>query len=208
MVTWEEMPRSPGRVFFDRLQKLLADAGFDAYVEETCKPYYAPKMGRSLVAARPLFPHGYDQLFLSGKFSVAGSTLESAPGPQDVARLGFCHLSTSVSTNARSAAPSSSMSPSASSSAASTPPRTLALTRLQIRACRGRAGRAGSGARTLRGSVAWSPRRHVIPGKAGMIGSRLGSMRARLSLSGFATTLTEDKAMAAAAIVGCGTNGQ
>ena len=35
MVTWKEMPRSPGHVFYDRLQQLLADAGFDAFVEET-----------------------------------------------------------------------------------------------------------------------------------------------------------------------------
>ncbi|MFZ3182248.1 MAG: hypothetical protein WBO09_18725 [Methylocystis silviterrae] len=32
MVTWKEMPRSPGHVFYDRLQHLLADAGFDAFV--------------------------------------------------------------------------------------------------------------------------------------------------------------------------------
>jgi transposase len=35
MMTWAEMPRSPGHVFYDRLQKLLVDAGFDAFVEET-----------------------------------------------------------------------------------------------------------------------------------------------------------------------------
>jgi hypothetical protein len=32
MLTWEEMPLSPGHVFYDRLQQLLADAGFDAFV--------------------------------------------------------------------------------------------------------------------------------------------------------------------------------
>ena len=45
MMTWAEIPRSPGHVFYDRLQQLLAEAGFDAFVEETCKPYYAPRMG-------------------------------------------------------------------------------------------------------------------------------------------------------------------
>ena len=45
MVTWAEMPRSPGHVFYDGLQKLLADAGFDAFLEEMCKPFYAPRMG-------------------------------------------------------------------------------------------------------------------------------------------------------------------
>jgi len=37
MISWGEMPRSPGHVFYDRLQKLLAEAGFDAFVEEVCK---------------------------------------------------------------------------------------------------------------------------------------------------------------------------
>jgi transposase len=40
-----EMPCSPGHAFYDRLQKLLGEAGFDAFVEKTCKLYYAPKMG-------------------------------------------------------------------------------------------------------------------------------------------------------------------
>ena len=30
VVSWAEMPRSPGHVFYDRLQKLLSEAGFDA----------------------------------------------------------------------------------------------------------------------------------------------------------------------------------
>jgi hypothetical protein len=33
-------------VFYDRFQKLLADASFDAFVEETCKPFYAPRRAR------------------------------------------------------------------------------------------------------------------------------------------------------------------
>ena len=45
MVSWAEMARSPGHVFYDRLQKLLVEAGFDAFVEEICKPFYAPRMG-------------------------------------------------------------------------------------------------------------------------------------------------------------------
>ena len=28
VVTWREMPRSPGHVFYDRLQGVLIDAGF------------------------------------------------------------------------------------------------------------------------------------------------------------------------------------
>jgi hypothetical protein len=45
IVTWSEMPRSPGHVFYDRLQEVLIAGGFDLFVETVCKPYYAPKMG-------------------------------------------------------------------------------------------------------------------------------------------------------------------
>jgi transposase len=53
VVTWAEMPRSPGHAFYEKLHNLLTEAGFDAYVETTCKPYYAPRMGApSLPAGR------------------------------------------------------------------------------------------------------------------------------------------------------------
>src|ERR1044071_9871907 len=45
IVTWAEMPRSPGHVFYDRLQELLIAGGFDGFVETACQPYYARKMG-------------------------------------------------------------------------------------------------------------------------------------------------------------------
>src|SRR5258708_40345152 len=45
MVTWAEMPRSPGHVFYDRLQEVLIAGGFGLFVETACQPYYAPKMG-------------------------------------------------------------------------------------------------------------------------------------------------------------------
>ena len=32
MVMWSEMPRSPGHVFYDRLQQVLGGAGFDGVV--------------------------------------------------------------------------------------------------------------------------------------------------------------------------------
>ena len=38
VATWAEMPRSPGHAFYDRLQALLKEAGFDAFVEDLCKP--------------------------------------------------------------------------------------------------------------------------------------------------------------------------
>ena len=63
MMTWAEMPRSPGHLFYDRLQKLLVDAGFDAFVEEMCKPFYAPRMG-----APSLPPGRYFRMHMVGYF--------------------------------------------------------------------------------------------------------------------------------------------
>ena len=33
MATWAEMPRSPGHAFYDRLQEVLREADFDAFVD-------------------------------------------------------------------------------------------------------------------------------------------------------------------------------
>jgi transposase len=63
LVTWAEMPRSPGHVFYDRLQAELAGAGFDAFVEGRCAPYYAAGRGR------PSLPPGrYFRMLLVGYF--------------------------------------------------------------------------------------------------------------------------------------------
>jgi transposase len=63
MATWAEMPRSPGHAFYDRLQALLREAGFDAFAEEVCKPYYAPRMG-----APSLPPGRYFRMHMIGYF--------------------------------------------------------------------------------------------------------------------------------------------
>ena len=63
MVTWAEMPRSPGHAFYDKLQALLTEAGFDVFVEEVCKPYYAPRMG-----APSLPPGRYFRMHMVGYF--------------------------------------------------------------------------------------------------------------------------------------------
>jgi transposase len=63
MVTWADVPRSPGHVFYDRLQKLLVEAGFDRFVEETCQPYYAPRMGAPSVP-----PGRYFRMHMIGYF--------------------------------------------------------------------------------------------------------------------------------------------
>src|ERR1043166_2749312 len=63
VVMWADIPRSPGHVFYDRLQKLLVEAGFDRFVEETCQPYYAPRMG-----APSLPPGRYFRMHMIGYF--------------------------------------------------------------------------------------------------------------------------------------------
>ncbi len=45
MVGWAEMPRSPGHVFYDRLQSVLIEGGFDDFVEATCRCCYAVRTG-------------------------------------------------------------------------------------------------------------------------------------------------------------------
>ena len=57
------MPRSPGHAFYDRLQDLLREAGFDAFVEGVCKPHYAPRMG-----APSLPPGRYFRMHMIGYF--------------------------------------------------------------------------------------------------------------------------------------------
>src|ERR671920_1786519 len=63
MIGWAELPRSPGHAFYDRLQMILVEAGFDRFAEEECKPYYASRRGR------PSLPPGrYFRMHLVGYF--------------------------------------------------------------------------------------------------------------------------------------------
>jgi len=63
VVSWAEMPRSPGHVFYDKLQNLMTEAGFDAFVETSCKPNYAPPRG-----APSLPPGRYFRMHMVGYF--------------------------------------------------------------------------------------------------------------------------------------------
>ncbi len=58
-----ELPRSAGHWFYERLNKLLEQAGFDAFVEERCRKFYAPTRGRPSLA-----PGMYFRLLLIGYF--------------------------------------------------------------------------------------------------------------------------------------------
>src|ERR1700682_4476512 len=68
IVTWAEMPRSPGHVFYDRLQEVLIAGGFDLFVETACQPYYAPKMGAPSVP-----PGRYFRMHMVGYFEGIAS---------------------------------------------------------------------------------------------------------------------------------------
>jgi transposase len=45
-VATTDLPKSPGHVFYERLNRLLAEAGFDDFVERLCQAYYADGVGR------------------------------------------------------------------------------------------------------------------------------------------------------------------
>ena len=63
VVGWAELPRSPGHAFYDRLQAVLIEAGFDGFAEQQCAPVYAARQGR------PSLPPGrYFRMHLVGYF--------------------------------------------------------------------------------------------------------------------------------------------
>ena len=49
-VATAKLPRSAGHPFYERLNELLEESGFDAFVEERCRRFYAPKMGRPVLS--------------------------------------------------------------------------------------------------------------------------------------------------------------
>ena len=63
MVSWAEMPYSPGHLFYDRPQSVLIAGGFDGFAEAACRPYYAARMG-----APSMPPRCYFRMHLVGYF--------------------------------------------------------------------------------------------------------------------------------------------
>ena len=50
-----DLPKSAGHPFYERLNRVLEDAGFDAFVEGQCSSFYADGIGRpSLAEVVPL----------------------------------------------------------------------------------------------------------------------------------------------------------
>ncbi len=63
----KQLPRSPGHVFYRKLNEVLREAGFDARIEALCEPYYAKK-------GRPSVPPGvYFRMLLVGYFEGINS---------------------------------------------------------------------------------------------------------------------------------------
>jgi transposase len=58
-----ELPRTAGHPFYERLNQLLEDRGFDEFVERQCEGFYAEAMGRP-----SLTPGRYFRLLLIGYF--------------------------------------------------------------------------------------------------------------------------------------------
>ena len=58
-----ELPRSPGHVFYEKLNAVLEAGGFDRFVEELCAAHYAEDLGR------PSIPPGvYFRMLFVGYF--------------------------------------------------------------------------------------------------------------------------------------------
>ena len=60
---YDQLPQSQGHVFYERLQKLLHQEAFDAFLEKLCAPFYAEKLGR-----RSIPPGRYFRMLLIGYF--------------------------------------------------------------------------------------------------------------------------------------------
>ena len=67
-VATPQLPKSEGHVFFRKLNELLAEAGFDVFVEQLCEPHYHDRQGR-----RSIPPGVYFRMLLVGYFEGIGS---------------------------------------------------------------------------------------------------------------------------------------
>jgi transposase len=67
-ITHDKLPRSPGHVFYQKLNRLLAEEGFDRWIEALCEPHYCKGKGR------PSVPPGvYFRMLLVGYFEGINS---------------------------------------------------------------------------------------------------------------------------------------
>lgn len=67
-ITHDKLPRSPGHVFYRKLNQVFAEGGFDRWVEALCEPHYCQGQGR------PSVPPGvYFRMLLVGYFEGINS---------------------------------------------------------------------------------------------------------------------------------------
>ena len=72
-VASKELPRSPGHTFYEKLNGLLDEMGFDRRCEDLCAPYYADEVGR------PSIPPGvYFRMLFVGYFEGLAAQREIA----------------------------------------------------------------------------------------------------------------------------------
>lgn len=67
-VATHELPRSPGHVFYEKLNEVLAKGSFDQFVEELCESYYADGEGRPSIQ-----PGVYFRMLFVGYFEGLSS---------------------------------------------------------------------------------------------------------------------------------------
>src|SRR5215467_12186380 len=67
-VATADLPQSPGHAFYDRLNTLLAEAGFDRYAEDLCRPHYADGQGQDSIP-----PGVYFRMLFVGYFEALDS---------------------------------------------------------------------------------------------------------------------------------------
>ena len=62
-IATSDLPRTAGQPFYERMNRILDQAGFDGHVEKLCAPFYAERMGRP-----SLLPGRYFRLLMIGYF--------------------------------------------------------------------------------------------------------------------------------------------
>lgn len=67
-ITHDKLPRSAGHVFYRKLNQLLAEGGFDPWIEALCEPHYCRGQGRPSVP-----PGTYFRMLLVGYFEGLNS---------------------------------------------------------------------------------------------------------------------------------------
>ena len=84
-VTTADLPTNAGHPFFERLNRVLDEAGFDAFVEGLCAVFYATRMGRP-----SLRPGRYFRMLFIGYFEGLSVCARSRECPQAGADPGGC----------------------------------------------------------------------------------------------------------------------